>query len=129
MRMDIKISPGALSEPGWPAARHDWGHACGFRAAGGGGIHGKCCCSHSHSAAIRGKRARRLEKERTMGVVWRHASVNLVMPRVSHSPRHEFFGKAPKIGKAVSTGTGMPQPWAPAAAAEKVDNFALTILA
>jgi predicted Zn-dependent protease len=40
MRMDIKISPGALIEPDWPAARHDWGHAGGVQAEGGGGIQG-----------------------------------------------------------------------------------------
>jgi len=83
MRMDIKISPGAL---GKPAARHDWGHAGGNCAGGDGGIQGQCCCSHGHPAPFRGKRARRLIKERAMGVQWRHASVNLVMPRVSHSP-------------------------------------------
>jgi hypothetical protein len=64
-----------------------------------------------------------------MGVIWRHASVNLVMPRISHSPRHEFFGKAPKIGDAVSTGIFAPQPRYWPAAAENVDNFTLTILA
>jgi hypothetical protein len=84
MRMDIKISPGAL---GKPAARHDWGLARGNGAEGNGGIQGQCCCSHGPSAAIRGNRARRLIKDRTMGVQWRHASVNLVMPRVSHPPR------------------------------------------
>jgi hypothetical protein len=34
-----------------------------------------------HSAMLRGERAGRFLSERTMGVLWRHSSVNLVEPR------------------------------------------------
>jgi hypothetical protein len=45
----------------------------------GNGVMGQLClCSMRHSAAIRGKRARRLFQGRTKGVVWHHSSVNLV---------------------------------------------------
>ena len=57
----------------------------------------KRLCSMGHPAAVRGERARRFFAERTMGVLWRHSSVNLVEPRsiapaATHIPR-----RLPKI--------------------------------
>jgi len=39
-----------------------------------------CLCSMHHPATVRGIRTRRLIEERARGVLWCHASVNLVEP-------------------------------------------------
>jgi hypothetical protein len=76
MRMDIEFSPGARGQRMSAAARKIDGP--GFLQ---GGMNGKRLCSINHPARIRGERARRFLSERTMGVLWRHSSVNLVEPR------------------------------------------------
>jgi hypothetical protein len=76
MRMDIEYSPGALGQRSSAAARNFDG-----LASGEGVMNGKRLCSMDHPAAVRGERARRFFAERTMGVLWRHSSVNLVVPR------------------------------------------------
>ncbi|GAA4723358.1 hypothetical protein GCM10023325_21060 [Sphingomonas lutea] len=47
----------------------------------GGGIYGKRLCSLDHRVPVGAERVRRFCEERTKGVLWRHASVNLVKPR------------------------------------------------
>jgi hypothetical protein len=46
-----------------------------------------CLCRIDHPAAFRGRRACWLSKEQTAGVVWNHASVNLVKPRAFRTGR------------------------------------------
>src|SRR3954454_12389541 len=81
MRMDIEYSPGARIQPLEAAARHVYGHAGADRAAGGGGIGEKCLCRTGHPASFRREHARRPHRERSLDVLWHHASVNLVQPR------------------------------------------------
>jgi hypothetical protein len=81
MRMDIENSPDARIKPLRAAARHNWGHSGRQKAGGDGGMCEKRFCCTSHSAISRGECARRLGLERGLGVLWRHASVNLVEPR------------------------------------------------
>jgi hypothetical protein len=84
--MDIEFSPGARGQRNVAAARNldslapdeDW-------------MNGKRLCSMDHPA-IRGERAGRFLAERTMGVLWRHSSFNLVEPRPSHRPGQIFSG-------------------------------------
>jgi hypothetical protein len=73
MRMDIEYSPGAPVQRVCAAARN----SDGLRFFGGR-MNGKRLCSIGHPATVRGERACRTFKERTMGVLWRHSSVNLV---------------------------------------------------
>src|SRR4051794_6661777 len=97
MRIDIENSPGARTRPLEAAARHVYGHAGADRSAGGGGIGEKCLCCTGHPASFREEHARRPHRERSLGVLWHHASVNLVQPRTfalaaASSPR-----RLPKI--------------------------------
>jgi hypothetical protein len=48
---------------------------------GEGEIMGKRLCSMGHPATVCEERAGRFQTERTMGVLWRHSSFNLVGPR------------------------------------------------
>jgi hypothetical protein len=73
MRMDIENSPGARGQRNSAAARN----LDGLRPDEGG-MNGKRFCSMDHPAVVRGERAGRTFGERTMGVLWRHSSVNLV---------------------------------------------------
>jgi len=75
MRMDIEISPGAPWQRYSAAARNSDGPRFGK-----GGMNGKRVCSMDHPASLGGERAGRTIWERTMGVLWRHSSVNLVKP-------------------------------------------------
>jgi hypothetical protein len=77
MRMDIEYSPGAPVQRICAAARD----SDGPRSDGEGRISEKRLCSMGHPAAICGERAGRFFGKRTMGVLWRHSSVNLVEPR------------------------------------------------
>jgi hypothetical protein len=76
MRMDIEYSPGAPLQRMFAAARDCDGP--GYRQ---GRISEKRLCSMGHPATVRGERAGRFFGKRTMGVLWRHSSVNLVEPR------------------------------------------------
>jgi hypothetical protein len=76
MRMDIEYSPGAPLQRIGAAARENDGLR--FRE---GRMSGKRLCSVGHPAQFRGERAGRFLNKRTMGVLWRHSSVNLVKPR------------------------------------------------
>jgi len=78
--MDIEYSPGARGQRMSAAARD-----CNGLAASEDWMNGKRLCSMGHPAFC-GERARRAWKERTMGVLWHHSSVNLVKPRQSHKP-------------------------------------------
>jgi hypothetical protein len=75
MRMDIEISPDAPWQRNSAAARN----LDGFRRCESV-MNGKRLCSMDHPAVVRGERASRTFRERTMGVLWRHSSVNLVKP-------------------------------------------------
>jgi hypothetical protein len=75
MRMDIEFSPGAPRQRYSAAARNSDGPRFGK-----GGMNGKRLCSMDHPAGLGGERASRTFRERTMGVLWRHSSVNLVKP-------------------------------------------------
>jgi hypothetical protein len=46
-----------------------------------------CLCRMNQPAAFRGRRARLLTEEQTAGVMWDHASVNLVKPRAHRTGR------------------------------------------
>jgi hypothetical protein len=76
MRIDIEISPDARGQRNGAAARNN-----DDLAPCEGRMNGKCLCSMSHPARVRGERARRFVSERAMGVLWRHSNVNLVEPR------------------------------------------------
>jgi hypothetical protein len=75
--MDIEYSPGAPLQRMFAAARD----CDGLRSDGEGWMNGKRLCSIGHPATVCGERAGRFFNERTMGVLWRHSSVNLVGPR------------------------------------------------
>jgi hypothetical protein len=68
-----------------------------------------CLCCIDHPAAFRGRRACRLTEERTKGVVWNHASFNLVKPRAFRTGRGRMPRLLPEIGLGVSTGHAGPQ--------------------
>jgi len=71
--MDIEISPGARGQRNSAAARNlDDPRLCE------GVMNGRRFCSMCHPAVVRGERACRTFGERTMGVLWRHSSVDLV---------------------------------------------------
>ena len=72
-----------------------------------------CLCRTIHPAAFRGRRACRLSKEQTAGVVWNHASVNLVKPRAHRTGRGRMPRLLPEIDKTVSTRVADPQPRTP----------------
>jgi hypothetical protein len=76
MRMDIEYSPGARGQRSGAAARE-----IDSRRFGEGRMSGKRLCSVDHPAALCRERACRTMKERTVGVLWRHSSVNLVEHR------------------------------------------------
>jgi hypothetical protein len=76
MRMDIENSPGAPVQRNSAAARN----IDGFRPCESV-MNGKRLCSMNHPASSCGERARRTFRERTMGVLWRHSSFNLVKRR------------------------------------------------
>jgi len=75
--MDIENSPGAPCKPAEPVARDENGHGRRQCAAGRGGMFGICLCCTCHPGNFLGKRAALLGKERAVGVLWHHASVNL----------------------------------------------------
>jgi hypothetical protein len=134
MRMDIEISPGARAWRLAAPSRDDWGLAAGVLARCDDRMIRKRLCSTSHPATVRGER--RFIKERMRGVLWRHSSVNLVVPRPSHRPRHSFPGIAPEIETRVSIADQCSQPSQPqklaapgAEAAPLRRNFLLTIFA
>jgi hypothetical protein len=77
MRMDIENSPGAPVRQSGATARDDWGPA-GVKLAVGAMLD-MCLCSMHHPATVRGER--HLIEEWMRGILWRHASVNLVKPR------------------------------------------------
>src|SRR4051794_11939813 len=125
MRMDIENSPDARPNLFGAAARHCSGHAGADTAAGNGVIGGKCICRTDHPASFRGEHACRPQRERGLGVLWRHAGVNLVAPGPFAWPR---LVSGPWAGsKSVSTpGTG-PQPRRCRSAAPAGDKFMLTM--
>jgi hypothetical protein len=92
MRMDIENSPGAPVRHPCAGARDDNGPGGGVEAAGEGKMNGKRFCSICHPATLGGERAGRFFAERTMGVLWRHSSVNLVEPRSIALAAAEFSG-------------------------------------
>jgi len=59
---------------------------------------------------LRRERAGRTFGERTLGVLWHHSSVNLVVPRQSHWPGRIFLRRLPEITNAVSITDKQPQP-------------------
>jgi len=77
--MDIENSPGAPLQRNSAAARN----LDGLRSCESV-MNGKRLCSMDHPASSCGERAGRGFQQRTMGVLWRHSSVNLVKPRPSH---------------------------------------------
>jgi hypothetical protein len=81
MRMDIKNSPGARARRDLPLPRDNWRHAGRCKTGIGDGIYRKCLCCINHRVTVGAERIRRICKERTKGVLWCHASVNLVKPR------------------------------------------------
>jgi hypothetical protein len=103
--MDIEISPGARGQLAGPAARD----LDGFRLRESG-IGDKRLCSMDHPAAVHGERAGRTFGERTMGVLWRHSSVNLVEAAVHRTGRAGFLRRVPEIAAAVSIPESPPQP-------------------
>src|SRR5439155_9814121 len=105
MRMDIEFSPGALGQRMSAAARKIDGP--GFLQ---GGISGKRLCSIGHPAASREERAGRFLGKRTMGVLWRHSSVNLVESRSIALAATRILRRLPKINEAVSITESLPQP-------------------
>jgi hypothetical protein len=105
MRMDIEFSPGALGQRMSAAAREIDGP--GFLQ---GGMNGKRLCSIGHPAALREERAGRFFGKRTMGVLWRHSSVNLVESRSIALAATRILRRLPKINEAVSITATPPQP-------------------
>jgi hypothetical protein len=98
MRMDIVNSPGARGQRIVAAARD-----CDGLRLCEGEMSGKRLCSMGHPATVGGERASRTLAERTMGVLWRHSSFNLVEPRsialaAAHGPQ-----RLPGIAKAVAS--------------------------
>ena len=73
-------------------------------------MNGKRLCSTGHPAPLRRERTGRTFRERTLGVLWLHSSVNLVVPRQSHWPGRIFPRRLPEITKAVSITDTQPQP-------------------
>jgi hypothetical protein len=73
-------------------------------------MNGKRLCSVSHPATACGERAGRFIKERTMGVLWRHSSVNLVESRSIALATAQILRRLPKINEAVSITESLPQP-------------------
>ena len=69
----------------------------------------KRLCSKRHPAVVRGERAGRTIRERTMGVLWRHSSVNLVEPRSIALAAARFPRRLPETGIAVSILAVTPQ--------------------
>jgi hypothetical protein len=63
-----------------------------------------------HPAAVRGERAGRFFGKRTMGVLWRHSSVNLVESRSIALAATRILRRLPKINEAVSITESSPQP-------------------
>jgi hypothetical protein len=108
MRMDIEYSPGARGQRRSAAARDDEGPAAGILAGGEGRMSEKRLCSMGHPAAC-GERAGRFFNKRTMGVLWRHSSVNLVEPR-SIAPAAAVSPAIAGDQDSVSTGVSAPQP-------------------
>jgi hypothetical protein len=105
MRMDIEYSPGALGQRMFAAARDSDGPRCCD-----GGISGKRLCSMDHPATVRRERAGRFFGKRTMGVLWRHSSVNLVESRSIALAATRILRRLPKINEAVSITESLPQP-------------------
>src|SRR5690349_613937 len=105
MRMDIEFSPGARGQRGGAAAR-DYD---GLRL-GEGRMSGKRLCSMIQPAHLGGKNARRFPWERTMGVLWHHSSVNLVVPRSIALAAARLLRRVPETDIAVSIRDCPPQP-------------------
>jgi hypothetical protein len=68
-----------------------------------------CLCSIGHPAMFRGERAGRTFEERTMGVLWRHSSFNLVKPRSIALAAANILRRLPETDIAVSTPALTPQ--------------------
>ncbi|HEY8592880.1 MAG TPA: hypothetical protein VIL42_08460 [Sphingomicrobium sp.] len=79
--MDIEFSPCARVQRSDAPARNDCGLAAGAKARRDGRPVEKRVCSNSHPATVHRECAGRFLAERTMGILWRHSSVNLVKPR------------------------------------------------
>jgi hypothetical protein len=103
--MDIEYSPGAPVQRNGAAARE-----IGAFDSDEGGMNGKRLCSKGHPAAVQGKRAGRTVSERTLGVLWRHSSVNLVGPRSIALAGPEFSPTTAGDHYAVSIPESPPQP-------------------
>jgi len=95
--MDIENSPGAPLRPRNAVARDDWGHAAGSSAGGDGKMNWNCLCRIRHPATVGGKHAGHRHFTGAKGVLWRHASVNLVQPRTLHLAAARILQRAPKI--------------------------------
>jgi hypothetical protein len=63
-----------------------------------------------HPATVRGERAGRFFGKRTMGVLWRHSSVNLVESRSIALAATRILRRLPKINEGVSITESPPQP-------------------
>jgi hypothetical protein len=60
-------------------------------------MNGKRLCSMDHPATLCGERAGRTIVERTLGVLWRHSSVNLVEPRSIALAGSNLLQRLPEI--------------------------------
>jgi hypothetical protein len=95
-----------------------------------GRMNGKCLCSMGHPAALREERAGRFFGKRTMGVLWRHSSVNLVEPRSIALAATRIPRRLPKINEAVSISGYAPQPAQrsfPKRSERKCEHFCLSL--
>jgi len=95
--MDIENSPGARGQRYAAASRVDDG-----LASREGRMNGKRLCSMNHPAAWHGERALRFFAERTLGVLWRHSSVNLVRPRSIARAGPIMLRRMPKTGMGLA---------------------------
>jgi hypothetical protein len=103
--MDIEYSPGAPLQRIFAAARN----LDGLRSRESM-MNGKRLCSMGHPATVRGERAGRFFSKRTMGVLWRHSSVNLVRPRSFALAGPRIPRRLPENNEAVSIPESPPQP-------------------
>src|SRR4029079_4298983 len=110
MRMDIENSPGAPVRVLNAGARNDWGHARGATAGDDGEMRWKRVCCIRHPAAVRGKHARHRIIVAARGVLWRHASVNLVQPRTFTLAAARIPRRQAEDQTSVSIRCGWPQP-------------------
>src|SRR6185369_16125499 len=83
---------------------------CDGLRVGEGRIGDKWLCSMDHPAALCRERACRTFRERTMGVLWHHSSVNLVEPRSIAPAGPRTLRRVPGIAFPVSITPCSPQP-------------------